>query len=112
MPDELLLFWKTGPHVRLSPDEIARELAWGEEVDGLIDLPVREILDRLKAAFPNHQERTGQLVVLAASGSFDATWTWQHLRVETHELDSGSRERLIDLIEDFGCMAFEPSSSP
>ena len=33
-----LLFWKPGPNVKLSAPEIARELVWGEEVEGLIDL--------------------------------------------------------------------------
>ena len=56
-----LLFWKPGPKVKLSAPEIARELVWGEEVEGLIDLPVREIIDRLKAEFPQHEEKSGVL---------------------------------------------------
>src|SRR6185312_11983503 len=43
-----LLFWKAGPALKLSAPEVTRELVWGEEVDGLVDLPIREILDRLK----------------------------------------------------------------
>jgi len=106
-----LLFWKPGPAVKLSPAEIARELVWGEEVDVLIDLPVREILDRLKAEFPRHEEKSGILVARPATGSFEATWTWQHVRVDCRDLPAGDRERLIELIESFDCMAFDPQLS-
>jgi len=106
-----LLFWKTGPAVKLSAPEIARELLWGEEVDGLIDLPVREILDRLKAEFPRHEEKSGVFIGYAESGSFEATWAWQYFRIDAHGLPSSERERLIDLIESFDCMAYDPQLS-
>lgn len=101
-----LLFWKAGPNVKLSQPEVARELLWGEEVDGLIDLPVREIIDRLKTEFPRNEEKSGLLICHGDSGSFEATWTWQHARVDCHDLAESDRERLIDLIESFGCMAW------
>ena len=78
---EILMFWNAGPAVKLSPPEICRELMWGEDVDGLIDLPVKQIIDRLKAAFPRHEERSGEFTGHGSSGSFDATWTWQYVKV-------------------------------
>ena len=107
MDADLLLFWKSGPNAKLSPPEIARELAWGEEVEGLIDLPIREIIDRLKADFPQHEEKPGVLTVRCENGSFEATWSWQHLRVECRDLPAGEREKLIDAIESFDCMAYD-----
>jgi hypothetical protein len=107
MDADLLLFWKPGPKVKLSAPEIAQELVWGEEVEGLIDLPIREIIDRLKAEFPQHDEKPGLLAVHAAIGSFEATWSWQHVRVECHDLPASERERLIDAIESFDCMAYD-----
>jgi hypothetical protein len=113
MSGYVLLFWKPGPHLRLSSAEVARELAYGEEVEGLIDLPVKQILDQLKAAFPEHKEQSGLLVGRGAIGSFETTWTWQHLRIECHDLAQSERERLIDLVETFGCTAYDPQlSSP
>jgi hypothetical protein len=102
-----LLFWKPGPNVKLSTPEIARELVWGEEVDGLIDLPVREIIDRLKVEFPQHEEKPGLLMGHCGEGSFEATWTWQYVRLDCHNMPAGERERLIDAIESFGCMAYD-----
>ena len=101
-----LLFWKPGPNVKLSAPEIARELIWGEEVDGLIDLPVREIIDRLKTEFPQHEEKSGSFIGRGESGSFEATWTWQYLRADCHDLPAGDRERLIETVESFDCMAY------
>lgn len=102
-----LLFWKPGPNVKLSPPEIAREIVWGEEVDGLIDLPVREIIDRLKAEFPQCEEKSGSLTCRGESGSAEVTWSWQCIRVENHGLAAADRERLIDAVESFDCMAYE-----
>src|SRR3954469_17433217 len=102
-----LLFWKAGPNVTLSRPEIARELLWGEDVDGLIDLPIREIIDRLKAEFPQHEEKPGLLICQGDSGSFEATWTWQHVRVNCRDLPTSDRERLLATIQAFGCMAYE-----
>ena len=102
-----LLFWNAGPNVRLSPPEIARELTWGEEVEGLVDLPVKEIIDKLKAQFPEHEEQPGTLLGRVVGGTFEATWTWQHLRIDCRELPAADRQRLIDTIEATGCMAYD-----
>ena len=104
---EFLLFWNAGPAVRLSPPEICRELTWGEEVDGLIDLPVKQIINRLKATFPRHEERSGEFIGHGSSGSFDATWTWQHIKVELHDLADDDRQRLINAV---GYPVHEPAS--
>jgi hypothetical protein len=101
----VLLFWNAGPGVKLQAAEIAREVTWGEEVEGLIDLPVREIIDRLKAAFPQHEERSGLLIGRTPGGSFEATWTWQFVRAECRDMSDDDRERLIEAV---GYPAFDP----
>jgi hypothetical protein len=111
MSAETLLFWNPGPNVRLSPAEVARELVWGEEALGLIDLPVKEMIDKLKSEFPQHDEQPGMLVVRCGSGTFEATWTWQFLKVDCHDLSGADRQRLIDAMESFGCMAYAASTA-
>ena len=102
-----LLFWRPGPSLKLSPAETARELVWGEEVDGLIDLPIREIIDRLKAEFADHEEKSGLLNARAEAGSFQVTWSWQYVRIDCQDVPTTAREQLIDIIESFDCMAYE-----
>ena len=108
---DTILFWNPGPHVRLSPAEVAREIVWGEEVDGLIDLNVKAIIDALKAAFPDHEEQSGLLIGRASDGSFEATWTWQHVKLDCKDLPPDDRQRLIGTIEAAGCQAYVPGQS-
>jgi hypothetical protein len=68
---------------------------------------VKEILDRLKAEFPDHRETSGLLVIQDGGGRAEATWTWQHLRVELHDLPDTWRERLAQVLSEFGCGAHE-----
>jgi hypothetical protein len=102
-----LMFWKAPPAHPLSAEEIGRELLWGEEVDGLVDLPVKEILDRLKAEFAEHRETSGLLVIEEGGGRAEATWTWQHLRFELHDASETLREHLVQVLGEFGCSAHE-----
>src|SRR5690349_4794537 len=105
-----LLFWSVGPDVSLSEAEIARELMYGEDVEGLIDLPVREILDRLKSEFPDHRESAGHLTARVGGGSLEATWTWQFVRVDCRDLPPADRERLTEILESFNCTVYEPGN--
>ncbi|MCI0361742.1 MAG: hypothetical protein L0211_24925 [Planctomycetaceae bacterium] len=101
---DVLLFWKARPDLNLPAEAIAREINWGEEVDGLIDLPVKEIIDRLKAEFPEHDERPGSLAAKTpGGGSWEATWGWQFFRVELHDAEGDARQRLMDVLAEFGC---------
>jgi hypothetical protein len=108
----MLLFWKAGPRLRLAAAEVARELIWGEEVEGLIDLPIQEIIAQIKANFPEHAEQPGLLSGRGATGKFEATWSWQHVRVEDDDLTPLDRQRLIEAIEEFGCLAYEQDPLP
>jgi hypothetical protein len=103
----VLMFWKERQPLVLSPAEVCRELVWGEDVDGLVDLPVKEILDRLKGAFPRHRETPGLVVVQPAAGYCEATWTWQHVRLQCHDVSPADRERLIEILAEFGCQPYE-----
>jgi hypothetical protein len=107
MMSDTLLFWNAGPNLRLPAAEVAREIVWGEEVAGLIDLDVKAIIGALKAAFPEHEEQTGLLKTRAGAGSFEATWSWQHVKVDCHDLPPSDRQKLIDTIEAAGCQAYD-----
>jgi hypothetical protein len=111
MMSDTLLFWNAGPNLRLPAAEVAREIVWGEEVAGLIDLDVKSIIAALKAAFPQHEEKTGLLLGRAGEGSFEATWSWQHLKVDCRDLAPEDRQKLIETIEAAGCQAYDPGGS-
>ena len=100
-------FWNAGPGLRLSAAEVIREINFGEDVDGLIDLPIKDLLERIKQAFPQHEEHAGLFIGQGSVGSFEVTWTWQHLKASVQGLPLSDRQRLIETIEDAGCTAYE-----
>jgi len=87
---------------------IAQELQFGNEVEGLIDLPVKEIIDRLKAEFPGANERAGLLTAKVGSGSLEASWSWQFVKVDFHDLPEETRQQLCDIMQDFSATAYDP----
>lgn len=105
MPD-VLLFWKPRADLKLSPPEVARELMWGEEVEGLVDLPVKEIIDRLKEEFPDHRETPGLLVLRTGGGQIEATWTWQYIKLAVADVAGADCERAAAAIASFDCVEF------
>ena len=102
-----LYFWNASPALKLSASDVARELGYGEEVEGLADLPIKEILARIKQAFPQHTEEAGALIVQGGVGSSEITWGWQYLKAAVQGLPLGDRQRLIDTLEDAGCTTYE-----
>jgi hypothetical protein len=106
---QLWIFFKPQAGVQLEPAAIARELVWGEDVEGLVDLPVRQIIDRLKDEFPQHTEKTGLVVLELSGGKAEATWSWQHLQVDVAAADEAERARLENVLAEFGCPVFKQS---
>jgi hypothetical protein len=96
--DDVLLFWEAGPNQSRSPAEICRELIWGEEVEGLIDLPIKEVIERLKKAFPRHEELPGQLICRTAGGSFEASWGWQYVKAVCRDMNADDVAKLVHAV--------------
>ena len=108
---QTLLFWQTGPDVTLSTDAIGQELSFGEDVEGLVDLPIKEIIARIKADFPETQEKAGSLTGRGETGPFEVTWTWQFFRIDAADLTAGDRQKFIAIGREFQCEPFETKST-
>ena len=103
-----LLLWREATELGLSPAVIQRRLNAGDDVEGLADLPIREMIDHLKQAFPAAQEIAGYLQWRVGEAKFRATWTWQHIRFETDDLSDEDRELIFDVARHFHCPVFDP----
>jgi hypothetical protein len=103
----MLFFWRQDPATALPPASIAAELHAGNEVEGLIDLPVQEILVQLKGAFPDAVEKAGELMWRKGEESFEATWSWQHVSFHGTDLADDTRSRLIAVLEAYDCGAYD-----
>ncbi len=103
------VFWKQPAGFKLPAATISRELLYGNDVEGLIDLPIKEILDRLKTEFPTAVERAGALTGKLAGGSFESSWSWQFIQVVCHDGTDEEQQKFCDILREFGCPAYEPA---
>lgn len=103
----LLFFWREEAEQELPAASIAHELHAGNDVEGLIDLPVQEIIARLKEEFPAAVERAGELAWRQGEASFEATWSWQHVSMQVSNLHEETRDRLIEVLLSFGCRVYD-----
>jgi hypothetical protein len=107
MPHVIYL-WREERDTGLSPAEVQRRLDADEDVEGLADLPIKEMLERLNQEFPGCKETAGQLTWTGGLERFRANWTWQFLRLEGDQLSEEHRDRFFDLARSFGCPVFDP----
>jgi hypothetical protein len=105
---QLLYLWREQREIQLSPSDIQRQVDAGEDVDGLADLAIREMLDRLKLEFAGGKESAGLFAWQAAAESLRASWAWQFMRFELDQLSDEHRDKLFDLARQFGCTVFDP----
>ena len=108
MKPHLLLFWRQEPSVRLLPQSIAQEVQWGEEVKGLEDLPVKEILAKIKEALPGCVERAGHINGNTPTGTWELTWGWQYLKLETPADAVPVQHKVTEVLSEFGIPAYDP----
>ena len=103
-----LYFWNQPADFPSPSAGVAQELQFGNDVEGLIDLPVKEIIDRLKGEFPGAVERAGTLTAKTSEGHFEASWSWQFVKLDCHDLSEDSRQRLCEIFQEFSATAYDP----
>jgi hypothetical protein len=106
MPGVLYL-WREQGATDKSPAAIARELDADHDVEGLADLPIKDMLDCLKQQFPGIQEIAGRIRWISGDERFMATWTWQFMRIECENLSDEHRDKFFDLARRFRCPVYD-----
>jgi hypothetical protein len=105
---QLLYLWREERELALLPAAIQRQLDAGDDVDGLADLPIKEMIDRLKREFPGAKETAGLLAWQSGEERFQATWSWQFMRLESDNLNDEHRDKFFDLARSFHCPVYDP----
>jgi hypothetical protein len=86
-------------------------------VEGLVDLPIEDVLSSVMRDFPGTtRERNGQSDLLSwvgqhEKGSFEVTWSHQHVRVDCRDLQKDQMNQLIEIGAAFGCPLFDPQTN-
>jgi len=104
----LLYLWREERDPALPAAEVQRQLDAGEDVAGLADVPIREMLDHLNRSFSGSKETAGQVMWVSGEERFRATWAWQFLRLESEQLSDEHRDHFFELARAFGCSIYDP----
>lgn len=75
---------------------------------GLEDLPIKDILTKIKEAIPDCIERAGLINGGTADGIWELTWGWQYLKLETPVGSDDVQQKVIDVLAGFGIPAYDP----
>jgi hypothetical protein len=106
---EQLLLWRERMETGLEPQTISRRFEAGDDVEGLADLPIREMLDHLRREFPGAKESAGLLQWQSGEEAMKATWSWQYLRFDVESLNEEHREKIFELGRHFHCPIYAPA---
>jgi hypothetical protein len=112
-----LAFWRQTAGMQRPPESTYETLVGGQPVDGLMDLPVDEILAVIVESFPgakrgpNGTEDWVEWVSANQMDSFQVTWSHQYFLVTCRHVHSDDMNRLIEIGARFGCPLFDPQTS-
>jgi hypothetical protein len=102
-----LNFWKQDRPLSLSPVEIYRHLSEEEHVDGLAKLPVKEILARLKARFPQFNPKDPSIEF--DEGSIEVSWSDRDFRFDLRgDIPAADQNALVEIMRGFDCPLYDP----
>lgn len=104
-------FWKPREELLQQPQTIFQLLYYGEEAEGVDDLPIHEIIAAIKVEFPKHEEKPGSLIVQGTVGHLEATWSWQHFRFQEHDLLESDLNQLFAIARQFGCGVYDSQAN-
>lgn len=109
-----LIFWRQTPTQTMSPSAIYESLMSEQDVEGLADLPIEDILSNVMREFPGtireRNDPSEWLVWVSQNekDSFELTWSRRHIRVDCRHLHSDQMNQLIEIGAAFDCPLFDP----
>jgi hypothetical protein len=109
-----LVFWNQEPGMCLEPRAVYGALMDGSEVEGLSELPIGQLLQRLSDVFLGAiREMNGATEWLVwvrpePSAVLEVTWSGQHLRADCRGLGNDEMNRVISVANGFGCPLYDP----
>ncbi|HEV3416846.1 MAG TPA: hypothetical protein VG056_08545 [Pirellulales bacterium] len=103
-----LNFWRYTPGISLPNDDVYRRLCDGEQLAGLEDLPITEIVSQIEDAFSDWERLDEVTFDGGGRGGFQLFTTAQFVRVDCYALPSDTVNRFIEILHGFGCPLYDP----
>lgn len=105
-----LSFWRCKPGVTLDHQDVYERLSNSERVDGVEDIPIDVMLDRISQSFSDWDRLDRVTFDGGDHGGFQLFTTPQFLRVDCHQMDGEDMDRFIDLAAEFECCLYDPQT--
>jgi hypothetical protein len=103
-----LNFWKYKKDVNDDHQSVYERLSEGEHIEGLEELPIADMLDRVKEEFSIGWEKKDGSTWESEEKAFSIFTTPQFFRVDCYGLEGEDMNIFIDIMYEFGCPLYDP----
>lgn len=103
----VIAWWKPVPGFAGASEIVHRTLMAEEDVDGLCDLPIRQMIDAMKSEFADCGEVAGLLKYREGDYEIHWTWSYQTMRAMADHFRDEHREKIIEIAQRHGCTVYD-----
>ncbi len=104
-----LLFWRYLDEIYLNNQEVYEALVEKQEVEGLAELQVEVIVNRINSVF-SEWERVDEnsWKNSKGKGAFQVITTPQSIKIDCYGTEGKTMNKLVDIMEEFKCPLYDP----
>jgi hypothetical protein len=104
-----LLFWKYLDEVYLNHHEVYEAIDHQQEVEGLEELPIAVIMNRINSVFSNWEKvDENSWKNTNGKGAFHIKTTTQSIKIDCYGTEGKTMNLLVDTIAEFKCPLYDP----
>ena len=109
--DYELVFWKYKDGIYKNNQRVYTLLSRGEEVYGIEDLPVEDILEDIAEVFQDWKQVEEDEYEKANSGFFQFLVTKNFVRFNCYQMDENDMNKFIDIMSEYDCPLYDPQEN-
>ena len=104
-----LLFWKYLDEIYLNNQEVYEALVEKQEVEGLAELQVEVIVNRINSVFSDWERvDENSWKNQKGKGAFQVVTTSQSIKIDCYGTEGKTMNKLVDIMEEFKCPLYDP----
>jgi hypothetical protein len=104
-----LFFWKYNEEIYLNHQEVSESLELQHAVEGLEELPIPVIINRVNTLFLNWERvDKDSWKNSGGNGAFQILTTPQSVRIDCYGTEGKTMDLLVSMMEEFKCPLYDP----
>ena len=104
-----LLFWQYADEIYLNHHIVYEKLCDGEIIEGLENLPISVILNRIENVFSDWDKVDDNSWKSSRGiGAFQVKSTAQSIKIDCYGTDGKSMDRIVSVLNEFKCPLYDP----